>query len=79
MAKKIDPKGKKTANKPRKKGRVIQYFREVAAETKKVTWPSRKELAVNTTAVLVLVVIFTALVFLVDYIMGALFQLVQGI
>ena len=79
MAKKIDPKGKTAVAKPRKKGRVIQYIKEVVAETKKVTWPSRKELTAYTTAVLVLVVIMTVLVFIVDSGMGQLFQLVQGI
>mgnify|MGYP000675230348 CR=1 FL=1 len=83
MAKKIVPKGKAAAakSKSRKKGKggVIQYFKEVVAETKKVTWPSRKELTAYTTAVLVLAAIMTALVFIVDSGMGKLFQLVQGI
>jgi len=79
MAKKIVPKGKAAAGKPKKKGGVIQYFKEVVAETKKVTWPSRKELTAYTTAVLVLVVIMTALVYVVDTGMAWLFQLVQGI
>jgi len=79
MAKKIVPKGKAAVGKPRKKGRVIQYFKEVVAETKKVTWPNRKELTAYTTAVLVLVAIMTVLVFVVDYGLGKLFQLVQGI
>lgn len=82
MAKKMVPKGKTMATKPakpRKKGRVIQYFREVVAETKKVTWPTRKELTAYTTAVLVLIAIFTVLVFIVDSGMGKVFQLVQGI
>lgn len=79
MAKKIVQKGKTAAGKPKKKGRVIQYFKEVVAETKKVTWPTRKELTAYTTAVLVLVVIMAVLVFIVDSGMGKLFQLVQGI
>lgn len=78
MAKRIVPKGKTAVGRPRRKVRVIRYFREVVAETKKVTWPSRKELTAYTTAVLVLILIFSVLVFAVDSGMSWLFQLVQG-
>ena len=79
MAKKIVPKGKTAVAKPRKKGRVIQYFKEVVAETKKVTWPTRKELTAYTTAVLVLIAIFTVLVYIVDRGLVFLFKTGLGI
>lgn len=75
MAKKMVPKGKTAAAKPRRRGRVIQYFREVAAEMKKVTWPSKKELIAYTTAVLVLVAIFTVITFIFDSGMTWLFSI----
>lgn len=40
--------------------RVRQFFREVVAEFKKVTWPTRREVA-NSTAVVIIVVFVVAL------------------
>ena len=38
-------------------GRVQQFFREVAAEFRRVTWPSRTEVTNSTVVVLVVVVV----------------------
>jgi preprotein translocase subunit SecE len=38
-------------------GRVQQFFREVAAEFRRVTWPNRTEVTNSTVVVLVVVVV----------------------
>ena len=43
------------------------YFSEVAAELKKVNWPTRREVVNSTLVVLIAVVFMTALVFGFDY------------
>ena len=47
-------------------GRVVQFFREVRAELKRVTWPTRKETLGATSVVLVLVAIMAFFLGLVD-------------
>jgi preprotein translocase SecE subunit len=59
-----------------KKGRKIdlkksalsigRFFREVVAELRKVSWPSRKEFVSYTIAVVVFVAIFGAVIFIMD-------------
>jgi preprotein translocase subunit SecE len=43
-------------------GRIKQFFHDVAAEFRRVNWPSRKEVAAST--VVVLVVVFALALFL---------------
>ena len=47
----------------KKKGR---YFKDMKAELKKVVWPSPKQLATNTLAVIVFTLIIAVLVFVFD-------------
>jgi preprotein translocase subunit SecE len=47
-------------------GRVTQFFREVRAELKRVTWPTRKETIGSTSVVLILVMIMALFLGLVD-------------
>ncbi|NLB43225.1 MAG: preprotein translocase subunit SecE [Clostridiales bacterium] len=55
---------------------VVKYFRGVISETKKVSWPSRKEL-INTTIVVVsFILIFSVIVGLIDLGLGALLELI---
>jgi len=51
--------------------RVALFVRQVVAEIKKVTTPTRAELGKLTTVVLVFVAVFTAVVFLLDLGLGA--------
>lgn len=44
----------------------VQYIQQVRAETKKVTWPTRKETLVTTAMVFVMVAIACVFFFLVD-------------
>ncbi len=57
---------------------VAQFFREVAAEMKKVAWPTRSEVWTSTIIVLVTVVILTSLIFGLDYAFGKLVLAVFG-
>ncbi|MGH9298276.1 MAG: preprotein translocase subunit SecE, partial [Acidimicrobiales bacterium] len=47
--------------------RTVEYAREVRSELQKVAWPGRTEVANYTVVVLVTIVVFTALVFGLDY------------
>ena len=47
-------------------GRVQQFFREVAAEFRRVSWPSRTEVARSTTVVLAVVFILALYLSAVD-------------
>ena len=47
-----------------------RYVREVAAEMRKVVWPTRGELVTYTSVVLVFVTVMIALVFALDYVIG---------
>lgn len=49
--------------------KVIAFFKESYAELRKVTWPSREEVASSTKVVLVSVVLFALVLGLVDYIL----------
>jgi len=47
-------------------GKIIQFFYEVKAELKKVTWPAKKETIASTSVVLILVFIIAIFLFIVD-------------
>ena len=47
--------------------KIIAFFQNSYAELKKVTWPSREEVGASTRVVLVSVLIFAALLGLLDY------------
>ena len=51
----------------KEKKQKSNYFKEMKAELKKVVWPTPKELANNTFAVLVFVVILAIIVFILDF------------
>ncbi len=55
--------------------RVTEFLREVAAELKKVTWPSRPELAESTFVVIVSVFVVTIFIGLVDQVFNYLLRL----
>lgn len=46
--------------------RVRQFFREVVAEFKKVTWPTRREVANSTTVVIIVVFVIALYLGVVD-------------
>ena len=57
-------------------GKSIQFLREVKAELKKVTWPSRKQTVGSTVVVLVLVMIVAMFLGVVDMGLSALARVV---
>lgn len=47
--------------------KIIAFFRDSYSELRKVTWPSREEVGASTRVVLVSVMIFAAILGVVDY------------
>jgi preprotein translocase subunit SecE len=60
-------KGAKRPGKRRGLGRIPLLYREVAAEMRKVIWPTRRELIAYSTVVLVFVTAMVLLVAALDY------------
>ncbi len=56
--------------------RTARFYREVVAELKKVTWPTRKELVTSSIAVIVFILIFMVVLFGVDTGFTALINLI---
>jgi preprotein translocase subunit SecE len=56
--------------------RIMNFFKEVVREMKKVSWPSRKELVNYTAIVLATVAFFTVFFAIVDLCISKLIRLV---
>ena len=67
---------KKEGAKKRPKFNLIQKLREMVAELKKVTWPSRKELIRHSIVVVVFVVLITAVIAVYDLALSSLIKLI---
>lgn len=63
MAKEVDKKSKKERK---------HFFKDFKAELKKVIWPTPKQVANNTVAVITIVLITAVIVFILDLIFGAI-------
>ena len=48
------------------KDKILNYFKDVAKEMKKVNWPKKQELKDSTTIVLVTMILFSVFVYIVD-------------
>jgi preprotein translocase subunit SecE len=59
--------------------RIIKYLKEVRAETRKVTWPTRQEVLRLTAIVLVVLGVSSAFLALVDYAFSWLMRIVIGL
>ena len=57
---------------------LIEFIRQVKAETKKVTWPSRKETTVSTIAVFIMVFISSVFLYAADQIIAFLVRFIMG-
>jgi preprotein translocase subunit SecE len=55
-----------------------QFVREVRQELAKVTWPTRRELAVTTVSVFVMAIVMALFFFLVDQIIAWIVQVILG-
>ncbi|MGF9562177.1 preprotein translocase subunit SecE [Neorhizobium sp. JUb45] len=56
----------------------ITFLRQVRTETKKVTWPSRRETMISTAMVLVMVVVAALFFFAADQLIGWLLGFVMN-
>ncbi|MCC7017618.1 MAG: preprotein translocase subunit SecE [Rhodospirillales bacterium] len=61
------------------KPNIAQFVQEVRQESAKVTWPSRRETAISTGIVFVMVIIAAMFFLSVDWILSHLMKLVFGI
>jgi preprotein translocase subunit SecE len=52
---------------PKKPFNPGQFAREVRAEARKITWPTRRETWITTVMVLIMVVLVSAFLFVVDF------------
>ena len=64
--------------KPKKERRFhpIRFLKEVVAELKKVTWPTRKDLVNYTIAVIVFVILISVVVGILDFVFQQGFLLI---
>ncbi|NLJ41478.1 MAG: preprotein translocase subunit SecE [Clostridiales bacterium] len=68
----------KTAVKSKKKRKsIIQFFREVISELKKVSWPSTKELSNYTLVVVVVILVFAIITGFFDFGLGKLLSMIS--
>lgn len=56
----------------------VEFFRQVKSETKKVTWPSRKETGVSMIAVFVMVVTCSIFLYLADQVIAFSLRMIMG-
>ena len=79
MRKKQPQQPRKSIPVPAKNGyieKTMQYLREVRAELRKVTWPSKKQTVGTTAVVIVLVMIISVFLGLVDMSLSGLIRLI---
>ena len=50
-------------------GKIVSFFKESRQELSKVVWPTKEQVVISTRIVLVSVVIFAAILGLVDYLL----------
>lgn len=61
-------------SKSAKKGGVLKFFKETKAELKKVSWPTKKQLAHNTLIILVFIIITAVILAALDLGFSKLFE-----
>jgi preprotein translocase subunit SecE len=61
---------------PRRKGGPFQFWREVRAEARKVTWATRSEVTVSVIMVMMFTIIAALFFFLVDTVASFLIRLI---
>lgn len=64
---------------PKKKTNPAQFLREVRAEGRKITWPSRRETWITTVMVMIMVLITTVFFWVVDLGLGNGMQALLGL
>lgn len=76
ISRSVSPHKKKLPSTEGYVGRSLQFLREVRAELKKVTWPSRKQTTGSTVVVIILVMIISFFLGLVDLGLSGLIRMV---
>jgi len=61
-----------------KKTSPFKFFSQVKAETKKITWPTRKETTISTIMVFIMVTICAIFLFFTDQIVATIIQWILG-
>jgi preprotein translocase subunit SecE len=61
------------------KASPIDFLRQVKAEIKKITWPTRQETTVSTIAVFIMVVIAAIFLFVADQVMAFAVQMILNL
>ena len=56
----------------------VRYLREVQAEGKKVTWPSRQETTMSTIAVFIMVTLAAIFLYFADQLLAYILRLILG-
>lgn len=82
MAKEVE---KTTATKPAKKdkkkkggNKFTRFFKDLKSETKKIVWPSKKQVKNNTLAVLAFSAVAAVFVWVLDFILTNIVSLILG-
>lgn len=57
----------------------LEFFKQVRSETRKITWPTRKETIQSTIAVFVMVVIASIFLFTADQVLAWAVKLILGL
>jgi preprotein translocase subunit SecE len=65
----------KAKNKPNQKG-IVNFFKELKAEAKRITWPAKKDIKKATIAVISFSFLFVIFVGLLDYGFNNLYKLI---
>ena len=58
--------------------RIVRFFRDYKSEIKKIVWPGWKDVLKNTVIVLIMCLIIGALIWLIDFGLGQLLELILG-
>ena len=58
--------------------RIVRFFRDYKSEIKKIVWPGWKDIVKNTVIVLIMCLIIGALIWLIDFGLGQLLELILG-
>ena len=64
---------------PRRKGGPFQFWREVRAEARKVTWATRSEVTVSVIMVMMFTIVAALFFFLVDTVASFLIRLILSV
>ncbi len=64
--------------KVKKPNKVVKFFKDLVSETKKVVWPSKKQVINNTGVVLGVCILCGAGLFFTDWIFSLIMKLLTG-